>query len=61
MEASTHGFLRQNMGVSSMFINHKPRKHFFFAAQFGAYIWSGFSVRSVVRDFGADTEETGLI
>lgn len=43
------------MAVFSKFINHKPRKHFFFAAQFGAHIWSGLSVRSMVKDFGADT------
>lgn len=46
---------KTNMAVSSIFINHKPRKLFFFAAQFQAHIWSGLSVTSVVRDFGADT------
>jgi len=48
-------FLRQNMAVCNTFIKHKPKKHFFFAAQFGAHIWSGLSVTSVIRDFGADT------
>lgn len=46
---------KTNMAVPSIFINHKPRKLFFFAAQFQARIWSGLSVTSVVRDFGADT------
>lgn len=46
-------FLRQNVTASSMFINHKPRKHFVFDTLFGACIWSGLSVRSVVKGFGA--------
>jgi len=50
----TEDLVRQNVAVCGMFINHKSRKHFFFAGQSGTHTGFGLPMRSVVRDFGVD-------